>query len=52
MITLLALPLALLSMQQETGIAQRLAGRVPPQIASLVEELGTAASARGLPIDP
>ena len=52
MITLLALPLALLSMQQGTGIAQRLAGRVPPQIASLVQELGTAASARGLPIDP
>ena len=52
MITLLALPLALLSTQQGTGIAQRLAGRVPPQIGSLVEELGTAASARGLPIDP
>src|SRR5207253_10039274 len=42
----------LLSMQQGTGIAQRLTGRVPPPIASLVEELGTAASARGLPIDP
>ena len=52
MITLLALPLALLSTQQGTGIAQRLDGRVPPQIASLVEELGTAASTRGLPIDP
>ena len=52
MISLLALPLALLSMQQGTGIAQRLAGRVPPPIASLVQELGTAASARGLPIDP
>ena len=52
MITLLALPLALLSMQQGTGIAQRLTGRVSPQIASLVEELGTAATARGLPIDP
>jgi len=51
-ITLLTLPLALLSMQQGTGIAQRLMGRVPPPIASLVEELGTAASARGLPIDP
>jgi len=51
-ITFLTLPLALLSMQQGTGIAQRLTGRVPPQIASLVEELGTAASARGLPIDP
>src|SRR3989442_14178080 len=39
-------------MQQGTGIAQRLTGRVPPQSGSLVEELGTAASARGLPIDP
>ena len=49
MIALLALSL---SMQQGPGITQRLAGRVPPQIASLVEELGTAASVRGLPIDP
>ena len=52
MFALVALPLALMSMQQETAIAQRLAGRVPPQIASLVEQLGTAAAARGLPIDP
>lgn len=52
MITLLAIPLTVLSMQQGGAIAQRLAGRVPPQIASLVEELGTAASARGLPSDP
>lgn len=52
MITLLALPLTLLSLQQGGAIAQRLAGRVSPEIASLVEELGTAASARGLPIDP
>jgi hypothetical protein len=52
MIAIVALPLALLSMQQETAIAQRLAGRVSPQIASLVEQLGTAAAARGLPIDP
>jgi len=51
-ITLLALPLTLLSLQQGGVIAQRLAGRVSPEIASLVEELGTAASARGLPIDP
>ena len=50
MIALLALPLALLSQQQ--GIAQRLAGRVPPAVASAVEELGTAARARGLPTDP
>lgn len=52
MITLLAVPLTLLSLQQGGAIAQRLAGRVSPEIASLVEELGTAASARGLPIDP
>jgi hypothetical protein len=43
-----------LSMQQgaDSAIAQRLAGRVPPHIASLVGELGTAAAARGLPVDP
>jgi len=54
MIALLALPLTLLSLQQQAGasIAQRLAGRVSPELASLVVELGTAASARGLPIDP
>ena len=50
MLTVLALPLALLAMQQ--GIADRLAGRVSPDIAALVGELGTAAAARGLPIDP
>ena len=48
--TLLTLPLALLAMQQ--GIAGRLAGRVSPEVATLVVELGTAASARGLPVDP
>ncbi len=54
MIALLALPLTLLSLQQQGGasIAQQLAGRVSPELASLVVELGTAASARGLPIDP
>ncbi len=54
MIALLALPLTLLSLQQPAGasIDQRLAGRVSPELASLVVELGTAASARGLPIDP
>jgi len=50
MIAALALPLALLAMQQ--GIPDRLAGRVSPEIAALVHELGTAAAARGLPIDP
>lgn len=54
MIALLAIPLAVLSMQQgaDSAIARRLAGRVAPQIASLVAELGTAAAASGLPVDP
>jgi len=50
MLTLLALPLALLGQQQ--GIAQRLAGRVSPKVAALVEQLATAGAARGLPSDP
>ncbi|MGH7520435.1 MAG: hypothetical protein ACREMI_04065 [Gemmatimonadales bacterium] len=50
MIAVLALPLALLTLQQ--GISDRLAGRVSPEIAALVSELGSAAAARGLPIDP
>ncbi len=50
MLTLLALPLTLLGLQQ--GIAQRLAGRVSPTVAALVEQLGTAGAARGLPVDP
>ncbi|HLZ46784.1 MAG TPA: hypothetical protein VKQ05_14005 [Gemmatimonadales bacterium] len=48
--SLVALPLTLLSLQQ--GIAQRLAGRVSPNVAAAVEGTGTAASARGLPVDP
>ena len=53
-IALVTLPLSLLGMQQQEGasIAARLAGRVSPDVAALVVELGTAASARGLPIDP
>jgi hypothetical protein len=50
MIAILALPLALLGFQQ--SIADRLAGRVSSEIAALVHELGTAAAARGLPVDP
>lgn len=49
MIATLALPLALLGMQQE--ITDRLADRVPAEIAALVTELGTAAAARGLPVN-
>ena len=52
MIATLALPLALLGLQQGEGIADRLAGRVSPEIAALVNELGAAAATRGLPIDP
>jgi len=50
--TLLVIPLTLLGMQQQDSIAARLAGRVSPDIATIVERLGTAASARGLPVDP
>ncbi|HXO85873.1 MAG TPA: hypothetical protein VN803_10175 [Gemmatimonadales bacterium] len=51
MLTSLALPLALLLTQQQS-IADRLAGRVPPDIAALATELATDAAGRGLPIDP
>lgn len=51
MLTTFALPLALL-MTQQPAIADRVAGRVSPDIAALATELGTAAAARGLPIDP
>jgi hypothetical protein len=44
------IPLALLGVQQ--GIAERLAGRVSPDIAAVVEQIGSAAAARGLPVDP
>lgn len=50
--TLLVIPLTLLGMQRQDSIAARLAGRVSPDIATLVERLGTAASTRGLPVDP
>jgi hypothetical protein len=49
-LTILTMPLTLLSLQQ--GIAQRLAGRVSPDVAALVEQLGTEGSARGLPVEP
>jgi len=49
MLTLLALPLALLGQQQR--IAQRLAGRDGPNVAALVEQLATPVSARDLPSD-
>src|SRR6186997_3085938 len=51
MLLTFALPLVLL-MQQPPAIAGRLGGRVSPEIAELATELGTAAAARGLPVDP
>ena len=51
MLITLALPLALL-LQQQPAMTDRLSGRVSPEIAALATELGTAAAARGLPIDP
>ena len=51
MLTILAVPLSILGLQQQT-IAQRLQARVPPELAALVQTLGTAAAARGLPVDP
>ena len=36
----------------QQAIADRLAGRVPPELAALVQQLGAAAAARGLPVDP
>lgn len=51
MLTTLALPLVLLA-QQQPQIAERLGGRVSPEIAAVAIELGTGAAARGLPLDP
>ncbi|HYU09678.1 MAG TPA: hypothetical protein VEK77_09890 [Gemmatimonadales bacterium] len=42
--------LALLGMQQ--GVADRLSGRVPPDVGAVVESLATSAAARGLPLGP
>jgi len=46
----------LLALCSTTGNAQdvttRLAGRVSPEIATLVQQLATSAAARGLPVDP
>jgi hypothetical protein len=51
MFTTLALPLTLLLAQQQS-VADRLAGRVAPEVAALAAQLGTDAARRGLPIDP
>jgi hypothetical protein len=46
---LLAIAAAPLSGQD---VSHRLAGRVSPEIAALVQQLATSAAARGLPVDP
>ena len=46
----LALRGAVVGAQQD--VAARLAGRVPPEIAALVQQLAADAAARGLPVDP
>lgn len=40
------------SLDAQQTIAERLTGRVPPEIAALVQELGSSAASRGLPVDP
>jgi hypothetical protein len=47
---LLALLAAPLAAQQD--VAARLAGRVPPDVSALVQQLAADAVARGLPVDP
>jgi len=46
----LAIVAAPLAAQQD--VPARLAGRVPPDVATLVRQLATSAAARGLPVDP
>lgn len=40
------------SLAAQQDVAARLAGRVPPEVATLVAQLATDAAARRLPIDP
>lgn len=47
---LLAIAGTPLGAQQD--VSGRLAGRVPPDVAALVQQLATAAAARGLPVEP
>jgi hypothetical protein len=44
--------LAVTALDAQQTIAGRLSGRVSPEIATLVQELGSAAAHRGLPVDP
>lgn len=47
---LLLIAAAPLDAQQD--VAARLAGRVPPEVVAVVEQLAADAAARGLPVDP
>ncbi|HEV8263559.1 MAG TPA: hypothetical protein VGQ06_01325 [Gemmatimonadales bacterium] len=49
---LLAISAAPVSLAAQQDIATRLAGRVPPDVAALVQQLAADAAARGLPMDP
>ena len=46
-VAIIATPLA-----AQQDVSARLAGRVSPEVAALVQELATSAASRGLPIDP
>jgi hypothetical protein len=49
---ILGLALLATTLDAQQTIAERLTGRASPQIAALVQELGSAAASRGLPVDP
>jgi len=49
---ILGLTLFATTLDAQQTIAERLTGRVPSEIAALVQELGGAAASRGLPVDP
>lgn len=49
---ILGLALFAATLDAQQTIAERLTGRVPPEIVALVQELGSAAAGRGLPVDP
>lgn len=55
LLAIAAAPLALkdaVAGAQQQDIASRLAGRVSPEVAALVQQLAADAAARGLPVDP
>ena len=49
---LLAIVAATPPLAAQQDVTARLAGRVPPDVATLVRQLATSAAARGLPVDP